>query len=136
MKSTFLLFLERFQKKLSFFLLGAMALLLVSCHKKTDPTLAFKITNAPVTEAIMVRTLADVHIAETTLGALSLQSRDSLAPIYYTQIYRINGITKADFDKTMQLYLDKPAAAQTLYEQETNTLTEDEKQHQTTPAGK
>jgi hypothetical protein len=101
-------------------------LALLACGKKTDPNLANKINNAPINTAKMVRVLADIHLAETTLGALSLKTRDSLAPIYYTQIYRINGIAKADFDKTLQLYLDKPAAAQELYEQITTRLSQDE----------
>ncbi len=69
-----------------------------------------------ISEEEMVPILRDVHIAEAALQALSSNSRDSMAEVYYLQIFKIHGVTWDDFEQTMGVLREDPIRLERIYE--------------------
>ena len=97
--------------------------------EKPDKKEVVVMPKTPIEADKLVRVLSDIHEAEVTLGALPLDKRDSAATLYYSSIFKINGVSKADFDKSFDAYMQAPAAAQALYERVVNRLTQDESEN-------
>lgn len=69
----------------------------------------------PVDEALLVKVLADVHIAETAVQNFAGTHRDSIKRIYYQQIYDIHGISESDFRASLKILSDDQAKMEKLY---------------------
>ena len=65
----------------------------------------------------MVAVLKDIHVAEAMLTETGdRRKKDSLARIYYPQIFRIHEVSPEDFDQSMNAYFTDPVALDSLYE--------------------
>ena len=61
--------------------------------------------------------LKDIHVAEALLTETTDRSvKDSLARIYYGQIFRIHEVNPKDFDQSMHAYFTNPPALDSLYD--------------------
>lgn len=71
--------------------------------------------NAPLSEEKLIDILVDVHTAEAMTESETQRVRDSMAPIYYAQIYEKHGVTRTDFDSTMVIYAHNPERFDSVY---------------------
>lgn len=81
--------------------------LILSCGTKTE--------ELPINEEKMVNIFMDVHVAEAVLQSLTMELKDSMAEVYYQQIYEIHQISKEDFEKTIHLLRENPLRLERLY---------------------
>ena len=66
--------------------------------------------------------LKDIHLAESLLTEIqNREVKDSMARIYYHQIFDLHQISPEDFDQTLGAFYTNPADLDTLY---TNIITE------------
>ena len=64
----------------------------------------------------MVPVLKDIHLAEAMLVEVQDQrAKDSLARLYYAQIFALYRIDSADFEQSYKAYLGNPPALDSLY---------------------
>lgn len=56
----------------------------------------------------LLKVLEDVHIAEAAMTGLAQARKDSIAKVYYEQIYAIHGITAEDFNHDLELLKSRP----------------------------
>ena len=59
--------------------------------------------------------LEDVHVAEAALTGLAPERKDSIARIYYDQIYTIYGVTEAEFNHDLELLKSRPEELAKVY---------------------
>ena len=71
----------------------------------------------PISEEKLIVVLTDVHLAEAGLQNLRGDTRDSIANLYYEQIYAIHGIEKGSFDETMAMLREDPVRLERIYRQ-------------------
>lgn len=64
---------------------------------------------------VMIEVLADAHVAEAALQNIHGPRRDSLATLYYDQIFAIHGITKEDFEYTYDRMREQPELLDEIY---------------------
>ncbi len=95
-----------------------VALLFVSsCREKVQ-------TSLPQDQLIDI--LVDVHIAEAALQGLRQETRDSLAQLYYGQIYAIHQIEHSQLEQDMRLLREHPKLAMNIYEKVLSGLSKKE----------
>ncbi len=63
----------------------------------------------------LVKVLADVHIAEGTIQNLRAEQKDSVANIYYEQIFTIHEVSKGDFYQSMEAMRQDPQTMEEVY---------------------
>lgn len=56
----------------------------------------------------LLEVLQDVHIAEAAMTGLGKARKDSVARVYYDQIYSIHGITEEQFNHDLELLKSRP----------------------------
>jgi hypothetical protein len=87
---------------------GAVCLfLLCSCRPRP--------VRLPLEDEVLIRVLADVHIAEAALQNLLGKTKDSLANVYYEQICEIHGVDRALLDSSMLLLQNNPNRLEGIY---------------------
>ncbi len=64
---------------------------------------------------VMIEVLADAHVAEAALQNIHGPRRDSLATLYYSQIFAIHGIAKEDFEYTYDRMRQQPELLDKIY---------------------
>lgn len=69
----------------------------------------------PVEEDLLVKVLADVHIAEAAVQNFAGAHKDSIKRIYYQQIYDIHGVSETDFRAALQILSDDQVKMEKLY---------------------
>ena len=79
-----------------------------------------------ISEEAMVPILRDVHIAEAALQTMPSNTRDSMAEIYYLQIFKIHGVTWDDFEQTMGVLREDPIRMERIYEKVMEELAKDD----------
>ena len=84
-----------------------MVLGLAACENKPPELL--------VSEEELVPILADVHIAEAAMQHLRGELKDSMADVYYQELYEIHNVSKEDFDQTMELLREDPVRMERIY---------------------
>jgi Domain of unknown function (DUF4296) len=70
---------------------------------------------APISEATLMKVLLDVHTAEALVEGENQNVRDSMAKIYYAQIFQKHNVSRIDFDSTMAIYSRHPTQLDTIY---------------------
>lgn len=107
--------MNRFLKKRSLSkTVGSMAIgiavLFSACHRpipKEEPVLS---------EEKLRLILKDIHLAESLLTEeVDRRIKDSLARVYYHQIFRLHEVDPEDFDQSMHAYFTDPWALDSLY---------------------
>ena len=71
----------------------------------------------PYEDEKIISILLDVHLAEAALQSLGKVMKDSMTDVYYDQIYTIHHISKADFQKMMELLRNSPKNLNRIYGQ-------------------
>lgn len=71
--------------------------------------------DAPIPQEKLISVLYDIHTSEGLLESESQNVRDSMAKIYYAQIFHKHGVTQTDFDSTMAIYTRNPTQMDTVY---------------------
>ncbi len=69
----------------------------------------------PIPEEKLIPILVDVHTAEAMTESEIQRVRDSMTPIYYAQIFEKHGVTKKDFDSTMNIFAHYPERFDSVY---------------------
>jgi hypothetical protein len=65
--------------------------------------------NAPqptIPEDKMVRIMSDLVVADAAAANFSGYQKDSLVQVYYKQVYKMNGITLAEYEKNLRIYAE------------------------------
>lgn len=84
-----------------------LCLCLVACRKKNEAL--------PIEEEKLVSLLSDIHIAEAAMQNLAKTVKDSMAAIYYDQIYKIHDTDKETLNKTIVLLREQPGRLSRIY---------------------
>lgn len=69
-----------------------------------------------VSDDVMRKVLADVHMAEGAILNVRYEHKDSMRVVYYNQIYEIHGISETAFRNDMEYYQEHPEKLEDLYE--------------------
>lgn len=95
-------------KKFNFFSLLYLINILIGCQGVApEPTLQ---------REKLIDILVDVHIAEAAIANVYGSGRDSLAEVYYNQIYNIHRIDSTIFQEQITRLRKNPAYMKDLYE--------------------
>ncbi len=98
-------------------------LLLSACFK------SIQVDKPLISEQKLTEVLKDIHVAEALLTETNdRRTKDSLARIYYAQIFRLHDISREDFDQSMNAYFTDPAALDSLYQKVILHLSQDKKE--------
>lgn len=79
----------------------------------------------------MIAVLVDVHVAEAAMQNLSNNQKDSIAQVYYGQIYQIHGLTKEQFAADIDYVTHHPKLMENLYSKVLENLGKREAETQT-----
>lgn len=72
--------------------------------------------------------LRDIHLAEALLTEVAdRRSKDSLARMYYGQIFKLHDVDQDEFDQSMHAYFTDPPALDSLYQEVISELAEEKK---------
>ena len=99
-----------------FFIFIFALLGLFACEKKPSPL--------AISEPELIPILADVHIAEAALQHLRGELKDSMANVYYEQLYEIHEISEEDFGQTMEALREDPIRLERIYTQVIELISE------------
>lgn len=92
-----------------FFLVSICLLVISSCKKIEAP-------KNLIPKEKMSFILSDVHMAENSLQTFDGTDRDSLAILFYSQIFRIHEVEEAHYYKSMEYYTHSPEDLKEIYE--------------------
>lgn len=67
-----------------------------------------KAEELPLPESDLIKILADLHLAEAAFQNLTTSAKDTLAYMYYEQVYEIHGVTKAEVDSCIAIMNRQP----------------------------
>ena len=68
-----------------------------------------------LSEEKMIEVLTDLHIAEAGILSLSKNLKDSMAAIYYNQVFEIHEVKEADFFHDLELLRKSPKRLESTY---------------------
>ncbi len=88
---------------------------LLACQKETAQEL-------PLEREKFIQILADVHVAEAAMQTLIEEKKDSIAELYYEQIFTLHGVEQQKFDQMMDILQTQPLALQGIYQALLDTL--------------
>ncbi|MCB0632566.1 MAG: DUF4296 domain-containing protein [Saprospiraceae bacterium] len=71
----------------------------------------------PLATDKLIDVLIDVHVAEAMMDKLTAADQDTVGKVYYRMIFREHGISKEDFDKSMDILREDPERLNAIYEQ-------------------
>lgn len=77
---------------------------------------------SPIDPQKMVAILADLHLADALAERDNALVKDSVAKIYYKQIFAKHGIDKRLFDTSLAIIAREPADLDSLYNQVTRRI--------------
>lgn len=105
---------------------GAMAAVIVlfsSCYRPIP------VETPLLSQKEMIPILKDIHLAEALLTEIiNREEKDSLARLYYAQIFEMHQVDTAIFDQSMNAYMTDPVALDSLYEAVIESLSQEKKQ--------
>lgn len=91
------------------FYLVAMLFLLCGCGDGD--------TKLPIEEPTLLEILCDVHIVEGAFQNRKKSEKDSIADLYYQQVYTKHDVTEADFIRCLELLEKDPKRLEIIYSQ-------------------
>lgn len=71
----------------------------------------------PISRDKMVAVLVDIHIAEAYIESVNPALKDSMARIYYPQIFKHNGITAKLYDSAFSVLSNQPQMMRNVYDE-------------------
>jgi hypothetical protein len=84
-------------------------ILLLSCQNKQAPL--------PIEKEKLIKILVDVQLAEALIQDDRQEIKDSLAPVYYKQIFEKHGVNRSLFDTAMSFLGYNPPLMDEIYTQ-------------------
>ncbi len=87
-------------------LFAAGLAVVLSCQKKVEAP--------PIADEKMVRIVADLYSVEAVLTLGTPKQRDSLAPLFQSQVFESQGVTKADYEKSIDILTHEPIRLDTI----------------------
>jgi hypothetical protein len=81
---------------------------LTSCKNNT--------AQLPIPREKVVEILTDIHIADAYVESVNPTMKDSMAKLYYPQIFKHNGITAAVYDSTFATLSKNPVLMKSVYD--------------------
>lgn len=73
--------------------------------------------NLPINDSKLIDILCDVHIMEAALQNRSTEEKDSIAKMYYQQVYEKHEITETSFLRSLELMEEHPKKLEKIYGQ-------------------
>ncbi len=70
----------------------------------------------PLPDEVMVKVLADLHIAEAALQRLAKPYKDTVSQRYYNEVAAIHGLSRSEIDSALTWLRDRPAEMNRIYE--------------------
>lgn len=104
------------------YLLFLSIIFLSSCFKAipSEPSI--------LSEEKLKAILKDIHLAESLLTeTIDRNEKDSLARIYYAQIFHLHQVSHEDFEQSMNAYFSNPSELDLIYEKIIIDLSEERK---------
>lgn len=95
------------EKKILLFLLTIFTFL--SCEKQVSQS------DFQVEPEKMVIVLADVHIAEIAMQGMASERKDSMAQVYYSQIFEMHGVEEETFNHDLDIIRSNPKILKEYY---------------------
>ena len=83
-----------------------LCLFIVACTNPQEPVL---------TKNELIPVLIDLHFSEAVIQSFDRKAKDSMANIYYNQVFQIHGISKEDFDQSMEILRNDPIMTEIIY---------------------
>lgn len=71
----------------------------------------------PIAKEKMVDVLVDIHIAEAYIESVNPTLKDSMARLYYPQIFKQNGITAKLYDSAFSVLSNQPQMMKNVYDE-------------------
>lgn len=71
----------------------------------------------PIAKEKMVAVLVDIHIAEAYIESVNPTLKDSMARLYYPQIFKHNGITAKLYDSAFSVLSNQPEMMKNVYDE-------------------
>lgn len=103
------------------------SVLLLACYQNVEKI------QPELTKEQMIAILADVHLSESLLSEyLKKPIQDSMAHVYYLQIFKIHKVSAQNFEQSMQEYMKSPEDFQFIYEKVLEKLQTAQAQNQKT----
>jgi hypothetical protein len=81
---------------------------LASCKNNT--------AQLPIPREKVVELLTDIHMADAYVESVNPTMKDSMAKLYYPQIFKHNGITPAVYDSTFSVLSKNPTLMKSAYD--------------------
>ena len=78
--------------------------------------------NLTIPTAKMVSILADIHVAESAAAYLTNPTKDSIANVYYQQIYEIHSVKAEEVKQNLDMLKREPAQLEKVYKMVGDTL--------------
>ena len=75
----------------------------------------------------MVEVIGDIHIAEVALQSVSVTLKDSMAEVYYDQVFEIHGVQSDDFYHDVNIIRGNSKELKTYYTKVLESLNQQEK---------
>ena len=82
--------------KFHFLIIASVMIFLISCKKEAKVELPFE-------EEKVVKLLGDMHFAKSASAIYKFEDRDSMKLVYEDQVFKINGITKYEYEELKDL---------------------------------
>lgn len=99
-----------------------VVILFTSCYKPIP------VEKPLLNEDELIPILKDIHVAEALLTeTIDRRAKDSLARLYYGQIFRLHGIDSSIFNQSMHAYFTDPSALDSLYQAVIDAIGEEQK---------
>lgn len=71
----------------------------------------------PIQKDKLKAVLIDVHLAESIIESETQHMKDSLAALYYPQIFEKHGVQSKDFDSTLSFLHQRPILMRDIYDE-------------------
>ncbi|MFK7799851.1 MAG: DUF4296 domain-containing protein [Aureispira sp.] len=113
-------------KTLNNWLKGAMAIVIVlfsSCYHPSPEQVPL------MSKEELIPVLKDIHLAEALLTEImNKQEKDSLARLYYAQIFEMHQVDSALFDQSMNAVMTNPIVLDSLYDGVIQALSQEKRE--------
>jgi hypothetical protein len=110
-------------KRNYFFLFLSSIFILSSCYREPE------LSTRKISDQKMIEILTDVHLAEAKLTEFAAKPevfKDSIAKVYYNNIFKIHQVKREEYDQCMNALMKNPDALSKIYEKVLEKLQKDE----------
>ncbi len=107
-----------------FVFFNVLLIILTSCSSISDPEKEGKIQDSIISTRKMIDILTDIHLADAALKIKQNQNKDIKgdAELYYSMIFKKYNITKNEFKKSLDYYINNPQKLEFIYSEVINSM--------------